>query len=374
MPVGENFDGEDTPVTYRIVETQVNGQDVDPETVTITKNEGDGAYSFTVTNTVAERYTGTVEFKARKIFNNGDLTAGQFSFQLFENKNGSLELRQEKQTDSDGTVAFDSITFIKDDQHDDVGEYFFVIKEVVPIDLDENNVKDGIKYDRTEKTIKVTVTLNEETGRLDVVKEPEEENGFDGTWTNEQLKDFAFYKVWHDTQSSTVAWDENVAKITVTVGRKAGDSEDSSFTYTYEASRDQFTETGTEIAAKESGTDANAPKLKLILVPSTEQGEIPQYKFYMENLEAAGAVGDYTYFVRETKVDGYHEPAYGVPGAETSADVTEATDGGTIFNTPEEAYELPNTGGPGTKLITILGSMLLLGAGMVLIMRRRITL
>ena len=57
-----------------------------------------------------------------------------------------------------------------------------------------------------------------------------------------------------------------------------------------------------------------------------------------------------------------------------SADVTEATDGGTIFNTPEEAYELPNTGGPGTKLITILGSMLLLGAGMVLIMRRRITL
>ena len=41
----------------------------------------------------------------------------------------------------------------------------------------------------------------------------------------------------------------------------------------------------------------------------------------------------------------------------------------TVGNTPGAA--LPNTGGPGTRLFTILGSILILGAGVLLWRRRR---
>ena len=42
----------------------------------------------------------------------------------------------------------------------------------------------------------------------------------------------------------------------------------------------------------------------------------------------------------------------------------------TITNTP--GVQLPNTGGPGTRLFTILGSILILGAGVLLWRRRRL--
>ena len=41
----------------------------------------------------------------------------------------------------------------------------------------------------------------------------------------------------------------------------------------------------------------------------------------------------------------------------------------TIPNTPGAA--LPNTGGPGTRIFTILGSILIAGAGLLLVMRRK---
>ncbi|MBQ9662331.1 MAG: LPXTG cell wall anchor domain-containing protein [Oscillospiraceae bacterium] len=49
-----------------------------------------------------------------------------------------------------------------------------------------------------------------------------------------------------------------------------------------------------------------------------------------------------------------------------------ATDGQQIINTPEGGYELPSTGGHGTRFFTILGSILILGAGVLLWRRRRL--
>jgi len=45
-------------------------------------------------------------------------------------------------------------------------------------------------------------------------------------------------------------------------------------------------------------------------------------------------------------------------------------DGGTISN-DQAGYELPSTGGSGTKIFTILGSILILGAGVLLWRRGR---
>ena len=61
----------------------------------------------------------------------------------------------------------------------------------------------------------------------------------------------------------------------------------------------------------------------------------------------------------------------GVTIAVTGDNVSVDEDGITIIITNEPGAALPNTGGPGTRLFTILGSILILGAGVLLWRRRR---
>ena len=56
--------------------------------------------------------------------------------------------------------------------------------------------------------------------------------------------------------------------------------------------------------------------------------------------------------------------------SQTLVTYTPADQSFTVGNTPGAA--LPNTGGPGTRLFTILGSILILGAGVLLWRRRRL--
>jgi LPXTG-motif cell wall-anchored protein len=82
------------------------------------------------------------------------------------------------------------------------------------------------------------------------------------------------------------------------------------------------------------------------------------------------------YYVIETQVNGYKAPSYATSEGNslvfTGSDVPKATNGQQIINTPVEGYELPSTGGPGTRLFTILGSILILGAGVLVWRRRRL--
>lgn len=52
VPTGDDFDKEDEDVDYRIVETEVNGEDPEEGTVKITRGEGDSKYQYTVSNNV----------------------------------------------------------------------------------------------------------------------------------------------------------------------------------------------------------------------------------------------------------------------------------------------------------------------------------
>lgn len=80
---------------------------------------------------------------------------------------------------------------------------------------------------------------------------------------------------------------------------------------------------------------------------------------------------EYMYYVVEEKVSGYKDPSYGDSSGMISVNAKNAGNGGFIINTPEDAVELPETGGVGTTVFYILGALLVLGAGALLAAGRR---
>ena len=97
--------------------------------------------------------------------------------------------------------------------------------------------------------------------------------------------------------------------------------------------------------------------------------------FKVEGLPKYQDGKDLHYYVIETQVNGYKAPSYATSDGNglvfTDGNVARAINGQQIINTPEGGYELPSTGGPGTWAYTILGSILILGAGVLLWRRRR---
>ena len=82
------------------------------------------------------------------------------------------------------------------------------------------------------------------------------------------------------------------------------------------------------------------------------------------------------YYIVESQVSGYQTPGYLTTSGEglifNQGETAHAVNGQIVVNTPEGGYDLPATGGPGTRLFTILGSILVLGAGVLLWRRRRL--
>lgn len=97
---------------------------------------------------------------------------------------------------------------------------------------------------------------------------------------------------------------------------------------------------------------------------TSEDGKKTTFK--ITGLDAEDADGnELTYYVVETKVDGYNEPGYaldigGTVTIKPDNDPTKnmAVNGNYIINTPEGGYELPQTGGIGMILFTVLGGLM----------------
>jgi len=111
----------------------------------------------------------TEDFQGRKILENRTLLAGEFSFELYETASdyktdGLIPVEETKNT-STGVFAFTPI------KYNQVGTHYYVIKEIVPKDTDNNptdSIIYGVKYDSVVYNIKVEVT-DDGSGKLQTV-------------------------------------------------------------------------------------------------------------------------------------------------------------------------------------------------------------
>ena len=166
--------------------------------------------------------------------------------------------------------------------------------------------------------------------------------------------DLKFTKEWvAGDGSGTTEWPAE-QPITVTLHRKAGATVDTAYEYSYTMTR-HVSDSGEESFTIEKD-DADAPDISRV---GNEA-----YTFKTGALAPVNTSGqEYTYYVTE-EADGYQTSYKG-----TGDDF--AVDGGTIINTPEDAVELPHTGGIGTVIFYVLGSILVIGGGIYFISRRR---
>jgi len=172
----------------------------------------------------------------------------------------------------------------------------------------------------------------------------------------EQTTDFEFSKIWKNIGNQSTTWPTG-ATITVTMN---------AYTDTSQKAIDDV-----QVTLSAGGS---APGVTPAWTATTSaEGTVTTFK--VEGLPKYKDGKELTYYVTETPVDGYKVPYYATSEGNglvfTGSDVPKATDGQQIINTPEGGYELPSTGGPGTKLFTILGSVLILAAGVLLLRRRR---
>ena len=157
-----------------------------------------------------------------------------------------------------------------------------------------------------------------------------------------------------------IPWPEN-ASINVTIGRTAKYTDDpgtilpDSFARAYTAQRSAggaWTLTGEDMTA-------------------ASEGDV--YSFTVRCLPKFGRQGgrevEYTYFVSETRVDGYQPPRYYMGGQQIPG-ATQVASGGTIVNAMI-AVALPETGGPGTTFCTASGLTFVLLALALLLRRKR---
>ena len=173
--------------------------------------------------------------------------------------------------------------------------------------------------------------------------------------TNTETKDFEFTKIWRDMSQQDTTWPSD-KKITVTFNAFTDD-------------KDKALDDKTLIF---SATE-NPPEGWVRT--TSEDGKMTTFK--TSELAVKNADGkELTYYVVETKVDGYNDPSYAFNNGTVTIKPDSATtkgkavNGEYIINTPVGGYELPQTGGIGTTLFTALGGLMTVTAGAILTMRR----
>ena len=190
-------------------------------------------------------------------------------------------------------------------------------------------------------------------------------------------KGFEFTKIWKNANGTT--YDEWQKDITVDVSRReTGETTaDNNFKLTYEIKKDAA---GTVVATLTSTVpeDLDRPTYAMT-VEKVGTGTAVKYKFTIGNVldKYSSDSKEWQYYViEESGIAGYQNPKYGSnisgqPSEKSGDDADKAFDGEFIINVPEDAVTLPESGGIGTTLFTILGSILSIFAAVMLYMRRQ---
>ena len=153
------------PEGYDRVETEIKFNVAEDGKVTLTGTYSTGEVEIKDGKIILKDTKTPVEVKltATKTLKGGEMTANEFSFQLYKVVTGKAdELLQSVPNKADGTVEFTAIKYTE------VGEYTYKVKEQVG---DET----GITYDDTEYTVTVKVTSDK--GKLSAATTIEDADG-----------------------------------------------------------------------------------------------------------------------------------------------------------------------------------------------------
>jgi pilin isopeptide linkage protein len=151
--------------TVREVNDKQGGITYDDTTYTVivsVKDNGDGTLTATSKNATGLNFTNVysvdpteIELTATKILSgNSDLTDNQFNFEVLEND----KVVASGTNDANGKITFDPITYTS------VGNHTYTVREV-------NDKQEGITYDSTIYTVKVTVVDNLEGSLIASIEE-----------------------------------------------------------------------------------------------------------------------------------------------------------------------------------------------------------
>ena len=245
------------------------------------------------------------------------------------------------------------------------GKWETTIRDLISQDAEGNLYRYYITEDSCSPAA-ASVTFVDQDG-TDIRDEDKTEPATDPLSENVQVvvtntfetTDFIFTKEWHDIgDCEDPVWHGD---ITVSVQRRIGSGTPEHVgTYTIQQGDSGFAITKDE-------TTPDAPDLV------SDSGFTFKISALPKNGMIGTVTGEYVYFVTEETVSGYRDARYSNPsGSSTEGEPawipsTEyALNNGKIINTPENSVELPAAGGPGTSLFTLSGSILILGAGVLL--------
>ena len=202
--------------TYTVKETSgsLGGVTYDTNEATITvkvTDDGEGNLTGEVTPAEAPLFTftniyeaeGEITLSGTKVLEGGELTEGQFSFELVDSEGNVVETVSNA---ADGSFSFTTLTYQKNPDKDETGTYTYKIREKIPED------KKGIAY--TDKVYDVTITVTDnKDGTLSVTSKPDA-GSF--SFTNKVLK--VLVNKYNDSNkklkgATITLYDENGAEI-----------------------------------------------------------------------------------------------------------------------------------------------------------------
>ena len=352
---------------YIVTEIASNNENVTidqtPKTVHVTGGTDANHVPSDAIATVTNDYdaSGTVPFKAKKVFKDESLTGGEFTFTLKEYTDSNFRnlkndgVNQSKTNDADGDVQFDDITYSILDAGANAQEpkyFYYIIKEEPGPNPDPS-----IVYDPTEYKYTVAVYDNGDgtlgyTKSVDPALPVDAPAGYDALFNNERVTktDFEFKKVWKESNTSNtkMVWPDNKT-ISVTLYRSA--------TYTSGS-------TAKTVAEQTVGTYSipiagDATNKITVTHDQTNQWYVVKFdeldKFVpielLENPDNTKV--EWKYYIKENPLDGL-VIEYGDSNGNVASDKNSAENEESVINSPE-AYELPSTGGSGITIYRIAG-------------------
>lgn len=285
----------------------------------------------TVVGHITAEVAKNLEFEVQVLDSEGNVTG-------YLDKNGNVSEESVKLKLSDGFTI----------NTDDNGYITTALKRFPGIEsgkyrvVESNYAIEGYQFISEQSVTSAETTIETGTGRVDI--------------KDVYAESFEFTKIWKSTDDQVEDWPSG-KKIAVTLYSKAeGGTEQTVDTFELDAT---------------GGTGTNYSFTGTKNADST-------YTFMVTGLPSVDANGKkLTYYVKETKVDGYKDPIYGSKDSagairdKTGAGAGYAEDKEYVTNKPEDAVELPHTGGIGTVIFYVLGSILVIGGGIYFISRRR---